>query len=929
MANKKLIEVALPLDKINAAAAYEKMPGIGAHPRGIHLWWARRPLTTARAVIWASLIEDPSSNTNMFPTENEQNNERMRLFKILEGLVEWKNSNDAEILAAAKKELSKQYPEGLPQLLDPFAGGGAIPLEGQRLGLSVVAHDLDPVAVMINKSMIEIAPRFNGNSVINPEDRRKVGGKEKLNGTAGLVADVKYYGKRARYKAETIVGDKYPKVVLPQSMGGGVAPVVAWLWTRVIKCPNPACGCEMPLVRSFTLAKKKGRLSWVEPHYTDKKVSFEVHNMGKPVIEGTVSRKGAVCPCCGSPVDFPYIRNAGKVGHMTSKLMAVVAEGKRGKLYLSPTCEQEIAANVDRPEDFPDAEMAFNPRNFNTPIYGMDHFADLFTNRQLSTLVTFCDVVSDLKKEIEEDAVNSGMQDDHIPLSENGYGATAYAEAICVYLAFAIDRLADFSTSVSRWAVTNEKAMNCFSKQAIAMTWDYPEVNIFGNAVGSFSQIVNYIADCINTLPNTDRRGVAEQYDAQSDCGLRNIIISTDPPYYDNIDYADLADFFYIWMRRTLKSIYPSLFQTLKVPKTEELVASPYRFDGNVDEAKAFFEDGMLKTCQQIYKYAKDDIPVTIYYAYKQTETDKDDGTASSGWETMLNAIIQAGFSITGTWPMRTEQAYRSVSMGTNALASSIVLVCRKRAENAVQTTRRNMINALRKELRPALKKLQSSNIAPVDLAQSAIGPGIGVFSRYKKVLEADGSDMTVRSALRIINEEIDLYFNEQVGSMDTASRFCVDLYMQCAYNDIKYGEAEVLANAKGTSIPMMASHGVLYAKAGVVHLVERENLPEKVDSNEGNIWILTQQLTRAMATGGVESCAHIVFNMFGSNAENAKDLAYRLYTIAERKGWANEAYAYNALVVAWPDIQTKAAELKAIQPEQMSLFDLGYIDKK
>lgn len=929
MANKKLIEVALPLDKINAAAAYEKMPGIGAHPRGIHLWWARRPLTTARAVIWASLIEDPSSNTNMFPTEEEQNNERMRLFKILEGLVEWKNSNDAEILAAAKKELSKQYPEGLPQLLDPFAGGGAIPLEGQRLGLSVVAHDLDPVAVMINKSMIEIAPRFNGSSVINPEDRRKFGGKEKLNGTAGLVADVKYYGKRARYKAETIVGDKYPKVVLPQSMGGGVAPVVAWLWTRVIKCPNPACGCEMPLVRSFTLAKNKGRLSWVEPHYVNKKVSFEVHNMGKPVIEGTVSRKGAVCPCCSSPIDFPYIRNAGKAGHMTSKLMAVVAEGKRGKLYLSPTCEQEIAANVDRPEDFPDAEMAFNPRNFNTPIYGMDHFADLFTNRQLSTLVTFCDVVSDLKKEIEEDAVNSGMKDDHIPLSENGYGATAYAEAICVYLAFAIDRLADFSTSVSRWTVTNEKAMNCFSKQAIAMTWDYPEVNIFGNAVGSFSQIVNYIADCINTLPDTDKRGVAEQYDAQSDCGFRNIIISTDPPYYDNIDYADLADFFYIWMRRTLKSIYPSLFQTLKVPKTEELVASPYRFDGNVDEAKVFFEDGMLKTCQQIYKYAKDDIPVTIYYAYKQTETDKDDGTASSGWETMLNAIIQAGFSITGTWPMRTEQAYRSVSMGTNALASSIVLVCRKRAVNALQTTRRNMINALRKELRPALKKLQSSNIAPVDLAQSAIGPGIGVFSRYKKVLEADGSHMTVRSALRIINEEIDLYFNEQVGSMDTASRFCVDLYMQCAYNDIKYGEAEVLANAKGTSIPMMASHGVLYAKAGVVHLVERENLPEKVDSNEGNIWMLTQQLTRAMATGGVESCAHIVFNMFGSNTENAKDLAYRLYTIAERKGWANEAYAYNALVVAWPDIQTKAAELKAIQPEQMSLFDLGYIDKK
>lgn len=613
---------------------------------------------------------------------------------------------------------------------------------------------------------------------------------------------------------------------------------------------------------------------------------------------------------------------------MGTRLLAVVAEGKRGKLYLSPSEEQERAAIIERPEDYPDAEMAFNPRNFNTPIYGMDHFADLFTNRQLNTLVQFCDSVGILKKEIENDAINAGLKNDHVSLSEHGYGATAYAEAICVYLAFAVDRLADFSTSVSRWAVTNEKAMNCFSKQAIAMTWDFPEVNILGNAVGSFSQIIDYISDCIRTLPAVEGTGEAEQYDAQSDCGLREIMVSTDPPYYDNIDYADLADFFYIWMRRALRDVYPALFQTMMVPKKEELVASPYRFDGDVDAAKDFFEDGMLETCKQIYKYARNDIPVTIYYAYKQSETDESEGTASSGWETMLNAIIQSGFSITGTWPMRTEQAYRSVSMGANALASSIVLVCRKRDLNAPQTTRRNLVNALRRELRPALKKLQDSNIAPVDLAQSAIGPGIGVYSQYRRVLEADGSQMTVRSALQVINEEIDLYFNEQVGSMDTASRFCVDLYTQCAYNEIKYGEAEVLATAKGTSIPMMASHGVLYAKGGVLHLVERNDLPERVDTNESNIWLLTQQLTLAMAKGGVNACAEIVAAMFGSNAEYAKDLAYRLYTIAERKGWATEAYAYNNLVVAWPDIQSRAAELKAIKPEQLTLFDLGMIDK-
>ena len=777
---------------------------------------------------------------------------------------------------------------------------------------------------MINKALVEIPPRFADCSPVAPELRNKIGGTHSLHGSYSLSEDVRYYGEYLKNIVSKQISHMYPKVQVPQKLGGGEATVVAWLWTRIIPCPNPACQCELPLVRSFTLAKKKGRLAWVEPLFENGKVSFSVHNEGKPSIEGTVSRKGAVCPCCGTPVDFPYIRDAGKTGKMTSKLMAIVAEGKRGKYYITPTAEQEIAARVDRPSDYPDAEMAFNPRNFNTPIYGMDHFADLFTNRQLNALVAFCDSVSLVRKEIEKDAIAAGRKNDHIHLSQGGRGATAYAEALSVYLSFAVDRLADFSTSVSRWAVTNEKAMNCFSKQAIAMTWDFPEVNVLGNAVGGFTQIVNYIADCIATLPDNSAQGIAEQYDAQSDCGLRNIIVSTDPPYYDNIDYADLADFFYIWMRRALRDLYPDLFETLMVPKAEELVASPYRFDGDVNDAKAFFENGMLSACQQIYKYARDDIPVTIYYAYKQSETDEDVGTASSGWETMLNAIIQAGFSITGTWPMRTEQAYRAVSMGTNALASSIVLVCRKRPEDAPQITRRNLVNQLRRELRPALQKLQNSNIAPVDLAQSAIGPGMGVFSRYRRVLEADGTVMSVRSALQVINEEVDLYFNEQVGSLDAASRFCVDLYTQCAYNNIKYGEAEILANAKSTSIPMMAAHGVLYAKAGIVHLIERSELPTEVDSNESTIWLLTQQLTHAMATGGIEACAKIVFNIFGSGAESAKDLAYRLYTIAERKGWTEEGYAYNALVVAWPDIQSRAAALKAIEPEQLTLFEYG-----
>lgn len=922
MATKKLIEVALPLEKINAAAAYEKMPGIGPHPRGIHLWWARRPFTAARAVIWASLIDDPSSHPELFPTEEEQNKERERLFSILENLSDWKNSNDIEILEAARNEILKATDNNPPELLDPFSGGGAIPLEGIRLGLNSYAHDLNPVAVMINKAMIEIPSRFMGCSSVHPEEIKFPIDKE-WTGVQGLAEDFDFYSAWMEAEAKKSLGHLYPEVKLQKPYGSGSAKVIAWLWSRTIKCPNPACGCETPLFKSAYLSKKKGRISWVKPIFENNEVSFEVMHDGKPELDGTVNRKGAICVHCGTPIDFPYIRDEGKEGRMGVRLIATVAERKGGRIYLNPDDEQSRCANVSKPEDYPDASLPNNPRNFNTPIYGLDTFAKLFTNRQLTTLTLFSDLIQEVQKRVESDALLKGMDDDHIPFAEGGKGARAYSEAVCTYLAFAVDRLADFSTSVSRWAVTNEKAMNCFNKQSIPMTWDFPEVNILGDSVGSFSQITSYIKDCICTLPSSHAIGRAIQHNAQVDCGLRNIMVSTDPPYYDNINYAECADFFYMWMRRSLKGIFPSMFSTMMTPKSEELVATPYRFDGSIERARSFFEEGMLQTCKNIYEYCRDDIPVTIFYAYKQSETEEDDNsTASTGWETMLSAIVNSGFSITGTWPMRTEQAYRSVSMGANALASSIVLVCRKRTKEAPVCTRRNFINELKRELRPALKKLQISNIAPVDLAQSAIGPGMGVYSKYSQVLEADGTPMTVRSALQVINQELDLYFNEQDGELDTESRFCVELYSQTAFNDISFGDANTLATAKNTSVAIMASHGTLYAQKGKVHLIERPELPTSINEHEGSIWLLCQQLTYKMEKEGIEGCAAAIANMYGSNAERAKDLAYRLYTIAERKKWAQEAYAYNALVVAWPEIQSRAAELKAIVPQQLTLED-------
>ena len=923
MTVKKLIEVALPLEAINSESAREKSIRHG-HPSTLHLWWARRPLAAARAVIWSSLVDDPSSHPEQFPTEEEQNAERQRLFRILEKLVKWENSNNPEVLDEAKAEIMKSTHNAPPALLDPFAGGGAIPLEAQRLGLEAHAHDLNPVAVMINKAMIEIPPKFAGQPPVNPATLGQIDGRADWSGAKGLAEDVRYYGEWMKQEAFRRIGHLYPKVKVPKEQGGGEVTVIAWIWARTVKCPNPACGCEMPLVRSFVLSKKKGKEAWVEPHFENGKTTFTVHHERKPKIEGTTSRKGTVCACCGTPVGYSYIRQESRAGKMSAQLMAVVGEGRHGRLYISPDLEQQLASVVNKPDDYPTGNLAPQFTGGSCVPYGLDEFHKLFTNRQLTALTTFSALVGEAQQKAEADAVGAGLADDHIPLRDGGTGARAYGEAVGVYLAFAVDKAANLWSSICSWMNDRGAFRETFARQAIPMVWDFAESNPFSKSGGSFDLFITRISDTVECFINIFKCGEASQFDAQSDCDLRNIMVSTDPPYYDNIGYADLSDFFYVWMRQSLKNTYPDLFRTMLVPKAEELVATPYRFDGSIEKARDFFEDGMYKTCCQLYQYAREDVPVTIYYAYKQSDTEdngSDSKTASTGWETMLTAIIRAGFTITGTWPMRTESPGRSVAQGTNALASSIVLVCRKRPADAPKTTRRSLIAELRRELRPALQKLQSSNIAPVDLAQSAIGPGMGVFSKYAQVLESDGSPMTVRSALQIINQELDLYFNEQDGELDANSRFCVDLYTQSAFNDIKFGDADTLARAKNTSVAALAAKGVLYAQKGVVHLLERQDLPEKIDPREEMVWLLCQQLTQKMASGGIEACAQVVAPMLGSAPERARALAYRLYTIAERKGWAQEAYAYNALVVAWPEINSRAAELQAAQPEQIVMY--------
>lgn len=924
---KKLIEVALPLEAINKESAREKSIRHG-HPSTLHLWWARRPLAAARAVIFASLVDDPSSHPDKFPTEEAEAAERERLFSLIEELVKWENVNNEDVLNRAREEILKATNGNPPALLDPFAGGGSIPLEAQRLGLEAHASDLNPVAVMINKAMIEIPPKFAGHAPVNPEARKKLGADRTWKGVTGLAEDVRYYGEWMKQEAFKRIGHLYPKVQVPKEQGGGEATVIAWIWARTVKCPNPACGCEMPLVRSFDLSRKKGMPVFVEPIFTNGVATYHVrHGSGAP--DGTVNRKGARCFCCENHVGLQYIREEGRQNRIDKVLIAIVAEGKSGRIYVSPDDKNIECANIDKPNEFPDAQIAFNPRDIKAPTYGLTHFANLFTNRQLMTLTTFCQLVHEVQERIEADAISTGFNDDKNTLNHGGVGAKAYGQAIGVYLAFLVDKLADLGNSLNRWEPIAQCPRQLFNRQAIPMVWDFAEGNPLSKSSGSWTVLLNNLMRSITSgLFNFKRetKGIALQQDAQTFCCANKTMISTDPPYYDNIGYAALSDFFYIWMRMSLRNTYPDIFKTLMVPKTEELVATPYRFDGNAERAKDFFEKGMLDTFQQINMFACDDVPVTIYYAFKQSEADADgsgyQNTVSTGWEAMLSAIINAGFSITGTWPMRTEMSSRAAAQSTNALASSIVLVCRKRPATAPVCTRRDFINTLKRELKPALKDLQQANIAPVDLAQSAIGPGMGVYSRFSKVLEADGSSMSVRSALQIINQELDLYFAEQDGELDADSRFCVDLYSQYAFNDMKFGDADVLARARNTAVERLASLGVLYAQKGVVHLMERADLPAKTHDSEKTLWLLTQQLTRAMETGGVDACAEIVANLFGSGAERAKALAYRLFTIAEQKGWAQEAYAYNSLVIAWPDIQAKVTEMKSVQMVQGTLLN-------
>ena len=948
-APKKLIEVALPLDEINAEAAREKSIRHG-HPSTLHLWWARRPLAAARAVIFAQMVNDPGGERGWSKglTKEQAAAKREYLFNIIRDLVKWENSNNEDVLRRAREAIWESWretcamnkgqpgfdPNKLPAFHDPFAGGGALPLEAQRLGLESYASDLNPVAVMINKAMIEIPPKFAGRKPIGPVPAGELPPDvfKDWPGATGLAEDVRRYGYWMREEAKKRIGHLYPQVEVTKEMAknrpdlkqyvGKKLTVIAWLWARTVKSPNPAFSdVDVPLVSSFILSSKKGKEAYVEPVVEGDKWHFEVR-VGTPpkgADLGTTmgKRKGFRCILSNVPIEYDYIRDYGKTSGMGTKLFAIVLDGPRGRIYIDPTPGMEELAKSEKPKWRPDVKLPDNPRDFKTPNYGLNTYGELFTDRQLVALNTFSDLVQEARKKVIADC-----------------GDEEYANAIAVYLTFAVDRGLDFWTSLNIWAnqPKNELVTHLFGRQAIPMAWDFAEANPFSSSGGNFINCLTYVFEGLSKALCTSESGFAEQADAQTQRLSEGKVVSTDPPYYDNIGYADLSDFFYIWMRRGLKGIYPELFATMAVPKAEELVATPYRHGGK-EAAETFFMDGMTETMRNLVRQSHPAFPVSIYYAFKQGES-TDSGTSNTGWETFLEAVIRAGFSITGTWPMRTERQGRMIGNGTNALASSIVLVCRKRVEDAETISRAQFNRELRNVMFDALEEMTNAEgtqatIAAVDLAQAAIGPGMEVYSKYAAVLKSDGSKLSVHEAMIEINREIERYLHPDGQSYDPSTNFFVTWFEQHGYGEGAYGEADVLARAKGTSVDYVVASEVAESKGGRMRILHYSEYPDDKDYDpreDGNLplWEACHRVIRELEKRNRRAAAELLSKMPNMTSD-IRQLAYYLFTYCEKHGDAANARAYNALITSWSDIMALMGELGAAsdKPVQGEL-DIG-----
>ena len=966
---KKLIEVSLPLKAINTAGAREKSIRHG-HPSTLHLWWARRPLAACRAVLFAQLVDDPSAWPEEFPTEEDQARERKRLHGIIEEMVPWKATNDERILGKARYEIARSLARGrgeappdendarsvlgylarhAPPVCDPFCGGGSIPLEAQRLGLRAHGSDLNPVAVLVSKATCEIPPKFSGRAPVHPG----VDGTGGWRGAAGLAEDIRRYGKWMRDEAESRIGDLYPKVRVTDEMtaeredlrpyAGKDLTVIAWLWARTVASPDPMMGgAHVPLASSFVLSSKKGKRVIVAPVVDrDKRTyRFAVKASGIGADEYARARKGTkagrgsnfTCLVSGAPISGDHIKAEGMAGRMGARLMAVVAAGHRTRVYLDPTEDMERLAGEAEPEWRPAGAVPKRLTGGTCYAYGLTTWGDLFTDRQLVALTTFSDLVSEAREKVLADALAAGMDGDAPRLADSGTGAEAYADAVATYLGLALDRSIDRGSTICTWdsSPKMQALRNTFSRQALPMTWDFAEGNPFSKSSGNLMNNINWVSKTLaSSLVASSQAAVIQQDAAGSTPLLDRAVVATDPPYYDNIGYADLSDFFYVWQRRTLRDVWPNLFRRILVPKDEELVATPYRHGGR-DAAEQFFMEGMAQALRNMHSAGADHFPVTIYYAFKQAEVAKE-GLTSPGWATFLQAVFETGYVIDGTWPVRTELSNRTISLGSNALASSIVLVCRKRPDTAQAITRRDFMARLRTELPDALKKIREGGVGPVDMAQASIGPGMGIFTAASSVLEPDDTPMPVRAAIALINQVRDEISGEEATGYDRETRFCIDWFEEFGTGQSGSGDAINMAQAYDIGIDALLKAGVVSTGAGKARLLRRDELPDdwspRADKRLTD-WECAQHLARVLESpgGGMDAAARLYSEMGAERGEAARMLAYRLYDICERKGRATEAQVWNTLAQEWPalDAALLRVEEESRRPSE-SQGDLGH----
>jgi putative DNA methylase len=946
---KKLVEVSMPLEAINTASAREKSIRHG-HPSTLHLWWARRPLAACRAVIFGQLVDDPSAWPEKFPTEAEQDAERERLHGVIAEFVEWPKSTREDqarwerALDAGRREIARSLAwardeappversavlaylaQHAPPVYDPFCGGGSIPLEAQRLGLKAYGSDLNPVAVLISKALVEIPPKFAGLAPVNPEGADELLA-EPWRGARGLAADVRYYGRWMRDEARKRIGHLYPDVSLPDARR---ATVIAWLWARTVRSPDPtAKGAMVPLASTFVLSSKAGKeaiVRVVRDTSAPDGWRFEVQQGGvspedlAAAKDGTKRSQGSfACALTGSPILYAYADDEANAGRMNSRLMAIVVEGDRARTYLSPTDDQLNVARSAKPYWKPDtpcrgtfASNALGRR------YGFNVFGDYFTDRQLVALTTFSDLIAEARVRALADAEAAfgayGVPLDTTPLSEGGAGPAAYADAVATYLAFSVSKLADRGSSICTWFTERDSTRPTFARQAIPMTWDFAELNTLLDGSGSFVGALDWTAESLDALLSPTS-GQIFQIDAPANSyPIRPVVISTDPPYYDNIGYSDLSDFFYVWLRRSLNAVWPELFRRLQTPKDEELVASPYRHSSK-DAAEAHFMDGMTRALSAMRDAVCAQIPLAIYYAYKQSEISVE-GINSPGWASFLQAAMNAGLMVDGTWPMRTELANRMVGSGANALASSIVLACRPRPADARATTRRDFIAELRRELPEALTRMKAGGTHPVDVPQSALGPGMAVFSKYALVREADDTAMSVSKAIALINqvrEEID---HAESSDFDAATRFALVWFASWGWSLKDAGEAIKLAQSYDLTERGLRDSGVLITTGGNARLRARGEIPDDWrPSRDQNltVWELAQALNRSLNDGGGVAEAGSLLAEARGLGSSTYSLVGQLFALAETRRMSEEARGWGKLSEAWDSIEAAAERVPA-----------------